>query len=74
MGNNQKGENEMKNAQFNYANQKWVVAEVKDHTDTFKAQLGWTHFAGVTRPNGKKMYWANLLVVDGQIVDSMVVL
>lgn len=64
----------MQGKQFIYRNQKWVVAEVTDHSDNFKAQLNWTHFAGVVRPNGTKMYWANLLVVDGEIVDSLVVL
>ena len=64
----------MEGMTFNYKGQGWVVGDVKDHSDTFKSQLGWTHFAMVMRPKGTKIYYANLLVADGEIVDSLVVL
>jgi hypothetical protein len=59
---------------FNSKNQSWVIVEVKDHSDNFKSQLGWSHFAAIKRINGKKVYYANLLVVDGEVVNTTVVL
>jgi hypothetical protein len=64
----------MEDSRFSYKGQEWIVGDVKDHSDTFKSQLGWTHFAMVMRPKGTKIYYANLLVADGEIVDSLVVL
>ena len=64
----------MVGTKFNSKNQSWVIVDVKDHSDNFKAQLGWSHFAAIKRTNGKKVYYANLLVVDGAVVDTTVVL
>ncbi len=64
----------MVGTRFSSKNQSWVIVEVKDHSDNFKAQLGWSHFAAIKRINGKKVYYANLLVVDGEVVDTTVVL
>jgi hypothetical protein len=64
----------MVGTKFSSKNQSWVIVEVKDHSDNFKAQLGWSHFAAIKRTNGKKVYYANLLVVDGAVVDTTVVL
>lgn len=64
----------MVGTKFNSKNQSWVIVEVKDHSDNFKSQLGWSHFAAIKRTNGKKVYYANLLVVDGAVVDTTVVL
>jgi hypothetical protein len=35
--------------------------------------IGWTHCAAVTRPNGKKVYYANLMINDGEVLNAMVV-
>jgi len=64
----------MEDSRFSYKGQEWIVEDVRDHSDTFKSQLGWTHFAMVMRPKGTKIYYANLLVADGEIIDSLVVL
>jgi hypothetical protein len=37
--------------------------------------LGWTHFAKVRRPNGRKTYYANLMVdAKGTVANSFIVL
>lgn len=64
----------MQGMKFNYKGQEWVVAEVKEASEIFRSQLGWTHIAGVKRPKGTKMYWANLFIADGAVVQSLVVL
>jgi hypothetical protein len=53
---------------------KFVIVQAKAHSADFTAQLGWTHFAEIKRENGRKAYFANLLVVDGEIVDTKVVM
>jgi hypothetical protein len=53
--------------------QKFRIAEIMEHQGMIR-EMGWTHFAAVTRPNGRKQYYANLLIADGEIVNSVVVL
>lgn len=65
---------EMQGQKFNYKGQEWIVREVLEASDSFRSQLGWTHIAGVMRPKGTKVYYANLLVADGEIAQSLVVL
>jgi hypothetical protein len=65
---------QMQGMKFNYKGQEWVVAEVKEASEIFRSQLGWTHIAGVKRPKGTKIYWANLFIADGAVVQSLVVL
>jgi hypothetical protein len=64
----------MKSTKFISKNQVWEIVEIKEHSNNFVAQLGWTHFAGIKRPNGKKLYYANLQIVDGEVVNTTVVL
>ena len=64
----------MQAIQFSNKGQKWEVVEIQEHSTNFVTQLGWTHFAGIKRPNGKKVYYANLLIVDGEVVNTTVVL
>ena len=64
----------MQGQKFNYKGQEWIVREVLEASDSFRSQLGWTHIAGVMRPKGTKVYYANLLVADGEIAQSLVVL
>lgn len=61
-----------KGTTFNSKNQTWKISEVIE-ADGMIRGLGWTHVAAVTRPNGSKVYYANLMVVDGAILQSMVV-
>ncbi len=64
----------MKAIQFSNKGQKWEVVEIKEYSTNLVTQLGWTHFAAIKRPNGKKLYYANLLIVDGEVVNTTVVL
>ena len=64
----------MEAIKFSNKGQNWEVVEIKEHSTNFVTQLGWTHFAGIKRPNGKKVYYANLLIVDGEVVNTTVVL
>jgi hypothetical protein len=64
----------MEAIKFSNKGQNWEVVEIKEHSSIFSSQLGWTHFAGIKRPNGKKVYYANLLIIDGEVVDTTVVL
>ena len=59
---------------FSNKGQNWVVVEIKEHSANFSTQLGWTHFAGIKLPNGTKVYYANLLIVDGEVINTTVVL
>ena len=61
-----------KGTTFNSKNQTWKISEVIEASDMIRS-IGWTHVAAVTRPNGSKVYYANLMVVDGAILQSMVV-
>ncbi len=57
---------------FNYNNQTWKINHIMETTSLVR-EMGWSHFASVSRPNGKKTYYANLVILDGKIVHSMVV-
>jgi hypothetical protein len=62
------------NTTFTNNNTKFTIVQIKEHSDNFRTQLGWTHFAEVKRPNGRKTYFANLLVVDGEVIQTKVVM
>jgi hypothetical protein len=62
----------MTNATFNKNGQTWRIREIME-TNSVIRDLGWTHFAMVTRLNGKKAYYANLQINEGAIIASMVV-
>lgn len=64
---------DMNTATISLNNINYTIVQIKDHGDNFKAQLGWTHFAEVKRINGRRTYFANLLIVDGEIMDSKVI-
>ena len=49
------------------------VVKIKEHTQSFKDQLNWTHFAAVKRPKGRKIYYTNLYIIEDKIVKSNVV-
>jgi hypothetical protein len=59
--------------EITHKNQTYKIVQIKTAPDNFREQLGWTHFAEVKRPNGKKSYWANIFIVDGVIVQSKVI-
>ena len=61
------------NTTFTANNTIFKIVQIKTHSDQFTAQLGWTHFAEVKRANGRKSYFANLLMVDGTLVDTKIV-
>jgi len=62
----------MTNATFNKDGQTWRIREIME-TNSVIRDLGWTHCAMVTRPNGKKAYYANLQINEGAIIASVVV-
>jgi len=62
----------MSNITFNASNQNWVVRDILE-ADGMIRNIGWTHCAAVTRPNGKKVYYANLMINDGEVLNAMVV-
>lgn len=62
------------NTTFNSHNTTFKIVELKQHNADFTTQLGWTHFAAVQRLNGRKTYYTNLFIVDGEIIKSNVVL
>jgi hypothetical protein len=64
----------MNTTTFTSKNTTFKIIEMKQHNDNFTAQLGWTHFAAVQRLNGRKTYYANLLIVDGVVLNDTVVL
>lgn len=37
------------------------------------ANLGWTHAAAVTRPNGTKQYYANLIIENDTVLHAIVI-
>jgi hypothetical protein len=49
-------EGKMVGQKFTHKNQEWMIVEIKTHNDNFRTQLGWTHFAAIKRPSGKKIY------------------
>ena len=61
-----------KGTTFTSKNETWKI----DHIMTdrgFILAKGWTHTAAVTRPRGKKLYWANLVIEDGKILHSAII-
>jgi hypothetical protein len=62
------------NQTFNSNNDTFKIVQIKPHGENFQRELGWTHFAEVKRANGRKHYYANLLIVDGVLVQSKVLL
>jgi hypothetical protein len=61
-----------KGTTFTSNNATWKINEIMETSANIR-QLGWTHFASVSRPNGRKTYYANLVVENGQILHSLVV-
>lgn len=59
---------------FSNKGQNWQVIQIKEHSEIFSSQIGWSHFAEIKRPNGRNRYYANLLIVDGEVVQTSVVL
>ena len=59
--------------EITHKNQTYKIVQIKTTSDNFRTQLGWTHFAEVKRPNGKKSYFANIYIVDDVIVQSKVI-
>ena len=64
----------MEAIKFSNKGQNLEVVEIKEHSSIFSSQLGWTHFAGIKRPNGKKVYYANLVIENGKVINSLVVM
>lgn len=64
----------MEAIKFSNKGQNWEVVEIKEHSNIFRTQIGWTHFAGIKRPNGKKVYYANLVIENGKVINSLVVM
>lgn len=62
----------METITFNAENQKWVVRHIQE-TNGIIRDLGWSHFAAVSRPKGTKVYYANLFIVNGEILKASVV-
>lgn len=58
--------------QFSYRNERFTVKHLIKATGII-ANLGWTHVAAVTRPNGHKQYYANLIINGDTIVHAVVV-
>lgn len=63
----------MENTTFIHHGTEYIIIEVKEHNADFTNQLGWTHYAKVTRVNGRKPYLANLIIVDGEVGVSRVI-
>lgn len=62
------------NTTFTSNNDIFKIVQIMPHGENFQRELGWSHFAEVKRANGRKHYYANLLIVDGVLVQSKVVL
>jgi len=62
------------NTTFTTNNTTYRITKVKEHSTEFTAQLGWTHFVEMKRINGRRDYLANLLVVDGEVINMKVIL
>jgi hypothetical protein len=52
----------------------YEITQIVEHTKQISDHTGFTHFAEIKRPNGKKLYCANLLIVNGRIVQSKVII
>ena len=63
----------MKGKQFISKGQVFKITEIMECNGVI-ASLGWTHFAEVKRPNGTKSYYANLMIENGEILHTTVVL
>ena len=59
---------------FTYRNTTFKVDHMMEQTNPVIINLGWTHFAAVSRLNGSKTYYANLVIQNGQVLHSVVVL
>ena len=57
---------------FNEDGQDWELIQLVE-AGWFGQQNGWTHCASVKRPNGKKTYYANLVMHEGVIINSKVI-
>ena len=64
----------MQGQKFTHKNQQWIIVEIKTHSDNFRTQLGWTHFAAVKRPTGKQVYYTNLFIVNDEVAQANVIL
>jgi hypothetical protein len=64
----------MEAIKFSNKGQEWVVTDLIVHTNSIITSLGWTHMAGVKRPKGTKVYYANLVIDNGKVVNSLVVM
>jgi hypothetical protein len=62
------------NSTFTNKNTTFKIEHIKEHTSEVITSLGWSHFAAVSRLKGHKTYYANLMIVDGVIVHSSVVM
>ena len=64
------------NQRFRYTDSREIyeITQIVEHTKKISDHTGFTHFAEIKRPNGKKLYCANLLIVNGRIVQSKVIL
>lgn len=62
------------NTTFTNKNTTFKIEHIKEHTSEVITSLGWSHFAAVSRVKGHKTYYANLLIVDGVILHSSVVM
>jgi hypothetical protein len=59
---------------FINSNTKFKIVHIMEHTSEVITSLGWSHFAAVQRMKGHKTYYANLMIVDGEILHSTVVM
>jgi hypothetical protein len=57
---------------FNEDGQDWELIQLVP-AGFLLEKVGWTHCASVKRPNGKKTYYANLLMHEGVIINSKVI-
>ncbi len=64
----------MEAIKFSNKGQEWVVTDLIVHTSNMMTKLGWTHMAGVKRPKGSKVYYANLFIENGKVINSLVVM
>ena len=58
---------------FNSKNQTWKINHILPNSEMIRTTYGWTHTASVSRPKGTKTYYAHLVVEDGKILHSSVI-
>jgi hypothetical protein len=63
---------EVTNMNFTYRNERFTTKHLIEATGIV-ANLGWTHVAAVTRPNGRKEYYANLVISGDTVLHAVVV-